>query len=325
MATLDWDRRLEELADPVPLLQSHGWGEVQAAAGWRVERVDLGSVCFQALIRGYGRLRLVSVARGPLPAGPAAVEALVEWSRRRGASVLRVEPQAPPELAGHLERIGFTEIHVPPRQPEHTWIVRLGPEPEMLAAARPKTRYNIRLGLRSGVLVEEGDAAAELARQVRATAGRQGINLPGENYYRLVLERLPWARVLVARHQGLALAAILVARHHTRLYYLFGGSTGEHRQLMPNHLLHWRAMQIGVALGCREYDLWGISPGPAPDHPLAGLWQFKSGFGGGLESYPGQWQLVLDRRGEALIRLVDGARRRLSRAWLAAARRPDLV
>ena len=39
----DWDHGLAELATPAPLLQSWAWGDVQARAGWNVERLSVSS------------------------------------------------------------------------------------------------------------------------------------------------------------------------------------------------------------------------------------------------------------------------------------------
>ncbi len=36
-----WDAELGERATPAPLLQTWAWGEVQARAGWTIERVRL--------------------------------------------------------------------------------------------------------------------------------------------------------------------------------------------------------------------------------------------------------------------------------------------
>jgi lipid II:glycine glycyltransferase (peptidoglycan interpeptide bridge formation enzyme) len=177
--------------------------------------------------------------------------------------------------------------------PPETVIVPLASEEEMLATFKPKHRYNIRLGLKRGVRVEEGADAQELSRQSQATARRQGISLPQPAVYRHRLELLDWSRVYVARFDGRPIAAIMVARFAERAYYLFGGASGEARELMPAYALHWTAMREAAAAGCRDYDLWGVPPRPDPDHPWHGLWQFKTGFGGRLVELCGAWELAL--------------------------------
>jgi peptidoglycan biosynthesis/recognition FemAB-like protein len=290
-----WDARLKEQASPAPLLQSWGYGETQAREGWAVERLRLpGGALATVLFQGRGRFRRAYVPRGPVPATPEALGEIACWAREQRLARLRVEPEAGPELREALVELGFrpaTAMH-----PPETVIVRLAGEEEMLASFKPKHRYNIRLGLKRGVSVEESqgvEAAEELSRQSEATARRQGISLPQLAIYRHRLELLDWCRIYVARYEGRPIAAIMVARFAGRAYYLFGGASGEAREVMPAYVLQWTAMRAAAEAGCRDYDLWGVPPRPDPDHPWHGLWQFKTGFGGQLIELCGAWELPL--------------------------------
>jgi len=159
---------------------------------------------------------------------------------------------------------------------------------------------------------DQGDAA-ELARQHDATAGRQGITPADAAFYERRLRHLEWCRVYVARHEGEALAAVMVARFDGRAYYLFGGSTQVKRNLMPTYAVQWAAIRAAAAAGCATYDLWGVPPDGDPKHPWAGLWQFKTGFGGWLVEYAGAWDLVLDPGGERLLAAREALRRGVKR------------
>ncbi len=276
------------------LLQSWAWGQVQAQEGWRVERVRLpGGGLASVLIGGAGPWRWAYVARGPLPVEARVLEELVAWARARGLARIVVEPDAGPEAVEELGRAGFRPAAG--RQPEQTLMMPLVEPEAMLASFKPKHRYNIRLAARHGVVVEEGEDVEEMARQQAATATRQGIAPYRREVYARRLELLPWCRIYVARHGGEALAAITVARHAGRAYYLYGGSIESKRHLMATYAVQWAAMQAAFADGCGEYDLWGIPPAPDPSHPWFGLWQFKKGFGGALLNYMGAWQVVLSR------------------------------
>jgi lipid II:glycine glycyltransferase (peptidoglycan interpeptide bridge formation enzyme) len=86
-----------------------------------------------------------------------------------------------------------------------------------------------------------------------------------------------------------------------RAWYLYGGSSNVHRELMPSYLLQWEALLWAKRRGCIEYDLWGV-----PDENLVvledqctqrsdGLWgvyRFKRGFGGELRRAAGPWERV---------------------------------
>jgi lipid II:glycine glycyltransferase (peptidoglycan interpeptide bridge formation enzyme) len=304
-----WDTALQALGDPAPLLQSWGWGAVQAEEGWTVERLALpGGGRALALLQRSGPLRWAYVPRGPVPATAEAVAELADWARASRLARLRVEPEAPPAFGDALRRLGFRPA--PARQPTHTLVVPLGSDEGMLASFKPKHRYNIRLALRRGVTVEVGADAQEMWRQGQGTASRQAIALLSQAQYQRRLELLDWCRVYVACHEGEALAAIMVARFDGRAYYLYGGAIGKRMQLMPAYAVQWAAMRDAARGGCREYDLWGVPPGPHDtDHPWRGLWQFKAGFGGEMVEYCGAWDLVLSAWGARVTGLAAGIRR----------------
>jgi serine/alanine adding enzyme len=306
-----WDRDLEERASPAPLLQTWGWGEVQSHAGWSVERVKLtGGAMASVQLRSVGPVREAYVPRGPVPATADSIDALVDWARKEKIAKLRIEPEAPPELGEVLVERGFAKIA--PTQPEHTRILTLRAPDEMLASFKQGRRYNIRAGLRRGVVVEEGKDAAELGRQSAAVERRESINLPTQHYYELLLELLPWCRTYVGYHPQTheALSAVLVAGHAGRAYHLFAGRSGAHPELMANDLAWWAGIRAAAEAGLRDYDLWGVPPpGAGADHPWHGLGFFKAEFGGEELAYAGAWELVLSSAGSRLLDLEGRARR----------------
>jgi GNAT acetyltransferase-like protein len=310
-----WDEELAQLESVPSLLQTWAWGEVQSHAGWKVERLRLpGGGRASVLLRRTAGRWWGYVPRGPIP--PAAAAELRDWARQTGLARLRVEPDAPPAAAAELGRLGFrARPDASPQQPRHSSIVPLqADEDELLGSFKPKTRYNIRLALKRGVQVDRTHDAEQLVSQTEATEARQGIRLPRGEYYRRLLELLPWAHVYVARHEGEALAAILVARHAGRAYYLFGGSSGKRRELMPMYAAQWQAMREAAADGLHEYDLWGVPPPEEPDHPWHGLMQFKAGFNGEAVEYCGPWES--DLRASAVWIDLAGAARSFARRFL---------
>jgi len=308
-----WDAELAALASPPSLLQTWAWGEVQGRAGWSIERVRLAGAMASVQVRGLGPLREAYVPRGPVPSTGAALRALVDWARERGFARLRVEPDAPPELAEELRGLGFAQTR--PTQPDQTSILELRAPDELLKSFKHGRRYNIRAGLRRGVTVEEGKDAAELERQSAAVERRESINLPDRRYYDSLLQLLPWCRTYVARspQDGEALAAVLVARHGGRGYSLFAGRSGRHPELMGNDLAWWSAISACAEAGCRDFDFWGTPPpGAGPDHPWHGIGTFKAEFNGTEVAYAGAWEMQLSKRAR-LLGLEASTRRTLRR------------
>src|SRR6266849_9585649 len=308
-----WDGELDERASPSPLLQSWGWGEVQSRAGWTVERVRLaGGAMASVQVRGLGPVREAYVPRGPVPATPEAISALVDWSRKAKVARITVEPEAPSDFGAVMREQGFTPTTAV--QPQHTRILKLSSPAEMLATFKHGRRYNIRAGERRGVVIEEGKDATELERQSEAVERRESIHLPARAYYQLLLDRLPWCHTYVGRHPQThqALSAVLVARHSGRAYHLFAGRSGASPERMANDLAWWAAIKAAAEDGCRDYDLWGVPPpGAGPDHPWHGLGFFKAEFGGEEVAYAGAWELVLSQAGARLLGLEKEARGRV--------------
>src|SRR3989442_7947963 len=300
-----WDRGLDERASPSPLLQTWGWGEVQSHAGWTIERVRLeGGAMASVQLRGLGPVREAYVPRGPVPASPDAIRALVDWARSAKVARITVEPEEPSEFGSVMSERGFKRAVAV--QPQHTRILKLASPDQLLATFKHGRRYNIRAGERRGVVVEEGKDADELARQSAAVEGRRSVSLPARGFYPVPRDALPWCRTYVSRHPetGEALAAVLVARHAGRAYHLFAGRIGAYPELMANDMAWWTAIKAAAEAGCRDYDLWGVPPPDAsPLHPWHGLGVFKAEFGGAEVAYAGAWELVLSGAGSKLLGL----------------------
>lgn len=337
-----WDRFVA--AHPqAHILQTSPWGALKAAFGWEVERVALveGATCRgmeewcwnldRAELEGgrivagaqilYRRLpgglaRLAYVPRGPLvdwedgETLASLMDALATSARRRGAVALTVEPDLPdgPVHRERLASLGFVPSPLGNVQPRRTLVVDLsGTEEEVLARMKQKTRYNIRLAARKGVVVREG-AEADLPTFHRlmaltGTRNRFGVHAPAyyERAFWLFVPR-GWARLLLAEVDGEPVAALMAFALGRRSWYFYGASGDAHREKMPTYLLQWEAMRWARSLGCTEYDLWGV---PDADREqleteftrrrggLWGVYRFKRGFGGRLVRTVGAWDRPL--------------------------------
>src|SRR5260370_6534067 len=251
-----WDGELDERASPAPLLQTCGLGEVQSHAGWAVERVRLaGGAMASVQLRGLGPVREAYVPRGPVPASPDAIGALIDWARATKIARITVEPEAARDFGAVMSERGFKPAASV--QPQHTRILKLAPPEQMLATFKHGRRYNIRAGERRGVVVEEGKDAAGLERQSAAVERRESISLPAKSYYQLLLDELPWCRTYVGRHPETreALSAVRVAGRDRPPYHLFAGRSAAHPGLMAHDLSLWAAIQAAAEECCQDYDL----------------------------------------------------------------------
>ncbi|MDR0600179.1 MAG: peptidoglycan bridge formation glycyltransferase FemA/FemB family protein [Treponema sp.] len=191
-------------------------------------------------------------------------------------------------------------------QPPDTVVVDLTREEgAILGNMKSKWRYNIGLAEKKGVAVRRMDirGAEDLAgfyRVYRETADRDGIAIHGVEYYAALFEEAAKhgvdTRLYMASHEGEDLAGIVTLFRGREAVYLYGASASHKRNLMAPYALQWRAIRDARAAGCLFYDLYGIPPRPPeeePDHPMAGLYRFKTGFigdaleGGEQGVYPG--------------------------------------
>lgn len=199
--------------------------------------------------------------------------------------------------------------------PPDTILVDLAADDDaMLSRMKPKTRYNIRLSERKGVRVRSGRISdmGLWQKLYDETARRNGIvGHEGRFFGALLGEGRQDAsvRLLVAEKDGKPLAAMFLSVSADRATYLYGASSGEDRNLMAPYALQWNALKLARDLGCTHYDLFGVSPKPDPEHPLYGLFLFKSGFGGSLLHRQGAWDYPYDVEAYAVYIARESASR----------------
>jgi lipid II:glycine glycyltransferase (peptidoglycan interpeptide bridge formation enzyme) len=178
------------------------------------------------------------------------------------------------------------------------------PEDALLARMHHKSRYNVRLAARRGVVVTEGtvaDLPAWYDMYLETMARNQLAPLPLAHFVAILEERGRGSaspvetRLLLARHRWQLLAGMLVALAPSRATYLYGASTTTDRHLMAPSALQWAAMRVAKAHGCTEYDMLGAAPRHNEAHPLAGVHRFKIGFGGELVHREGCWDYPYDQ------------------------------
>lgn len=201
--------------------------------------------------------------------------------KQLGAIAVRVEPlwQEKPDCLAGFVRAPADLL------PSETLLIDLRlSEAEMLAAMKPKGRYNLRLSWRYGVETEftnDSQAIPVFYDIFWETVKRQQFF--GEPYGFFInlcqtLFQANMAEIGLAKWRGEVLAAILVVYWGDRATYLYGGRTSAHPEVMAPYSLHWAAMQRAKARGCTIYDFYGFTRNP--NHAYAKFSRFKSQFGG---------------------------------------------
>lgn len=209
--------------------------------------------------------------------------------------------------------------------PDTTQVDLTRTEEEILAGMKSKWRYNVNLAKRKGVQIQKisgnslnlSDFVDIFYDLYKETSARDGIAMHAKSYYKdlLVLSAqeaqkgsdVPQVSLYVASHEGDNLGAIMTLFSKTESVYLYGCSSNKKRNLMPNFLLQWTAMSDAKAYGSRYYDMYGMPPTDDPSHPMHGLYQFKTGFGGRNVHRAGSYDVPLKGIYKLCV-LAEGAR-----------------
>ncbi|MDR2901109.1 MAG: peptidoglycan bridge formation glycyltransferase FemA/FemB family protein [Treponema sp.] len=187
-------------------------------------------------------------------------------------------------------------------QPPDTVILNLEEtEDAILEAMKPKWRYNIRLAEKKGVTIRRADedGLQTFYNLFQATAKRDGIAIHSIEYYETLFshcknypDQTQDIALYLAEHEGEAISGVIILFRGAESVYLYGASADHKRNLMAPYALQWQAIKDAKAASCTSYDFFGIPPNEDPSHPMAGLYRFKTGFGGKIIHRPGSWDFV---------------------------------
>ena len=216
------------------------------------------------------------------------------------------------QLITYADRLKIRKNSVDIQPPDSTLVDLTGTEEEILEKMHSKWRYNIRLSERKGVVIhrylgndinlsEKIDKFYELTK---ITNARDGNASHSKAYYADLIKSsaeevaagkdVPVISLYIAEHEGEEIASIMTLFSHNEAIYLYGASSNNKRNLMPNHLLQWTAMKDAKAYGSKYYDMYGMPPeGKDENHPMHGLYMFKANFGGKNIHRTGSWDIPL--------------------------------
>lgn len=217
-------------------------------------------------------------------------------------------------------RIEKTATDIQP--PDTVLLSLLESEEKILSEMKSKWRYNIRLAAKKGVEVKsysakEADfskAFEEFFKLFMQTSERDGVQFHQKNYYLDLLNssaenpNAPVVKLYLATHESDVLAGIITLFCKKEAVYLYGASGNIKRNFMPAYLLQWNAICDAKKFGCPIYDFYGCPPEENKNHPMHGLFLFKTGFGGKLIHRPGSFDVVLKKNWYTLYRTAEKLR-----------------
>ena len=220
-------------------------------------------------------------------------------AKKYNAIVLRIEPDIKSddeEFKNIMLQLGFLikddaknfRDEIQPR-----YVFRLDTkgkiEDEILKAFHQKTRYNVRLATKKGVTIKDGtrEDLKDFHKIMITTGIRDGFIIrPLKKKKKMYDELGPeHMKVLMAYYNGEPISGVIPIMYGNKTWYLYGASSNEHRNLMPNYLLQWEMIKIALNRKSDIYDFRGV-PGIADDSN--GLYRFKKGFGAEYTEFVGE-------------------------------------
>lgn len=311
------------------VLQCLEWGELKKP-DWRplplfvgpADKPDAIALILRRSIPRTGRC-IFYIPRGPIldwnnrEAARALIEKLKSEAKRQRAILIKIDPAVPastPGIAELLKELGF----VPSPDAANSFggtqprfVMKLdisGGEEDVTKRFHQKWRYNIRLANKKGIEVKTDcsrDDVKIFHDIYRVTAERDGFTGRPLSYFEKlwdVLVEKGLAKFFVTSYEGKPLSAAICFLLGKQCWYVYGASSNEERNRMPNHAMQWAMIQWAREQGCEVYDFRGVHDIKSEDGKVLenlmespdGLVKFKAGFGAQLVEYCGEWDLVID-------------------------------
>jgi len=328
----DWNASLLSFPS-YHLFQTKEWATVKEGYGWQPIPFTCGDdtaspramVLERSISLGKNLIRskILYVPRGPLVnwENISQVEYLMDHleqlGRERQAIFIKIDPEvflgkgipgdqdeisfpSGERIKNILRSRGWVYSSEQIQFQNSIWIDLISGEDEILARMKQKTRYNVKLATKKGVVIRQGSEKDfdQLFQLYAQTSLRDGFAIRGKQYYFDVWSRFisaGMATPFLAEYEGEILGGLFLFWFGKKSWYLYGMSSEAHRDLMPNYGLQWSAIQFARQQGCEIYDLWG-----APDHfdgqdRMSGVFRFKQGLGGEVVRMIGAWDFPIQK------------------------------
>ena len=234
------------------------------------------------------------------------VDGAKELAKKYNAFIFRVDPDIPDndeEFKKIAQEVGFklkedvkdfNEV-IQPR-----YVFRLNvkdkTEEELLKSFHEKTRYNIRLAGRKGVTIRDGNREdlKDFYKIMQETGNRDNFLIRPLEYFEKMYDCMgkDYLRVIMADYNGKPISGAIAIYYGNKVWYLYGASSNENRNVMPNYLVQWEMIKWALEKKCDIYDFRGVSGHVDEHHPQYGIYKFKKGFNGDFVEFVGELYMV---------------------------------
>ena len=99
------------------------------------------------------------------------------------------------------------------------------------------------------------------------------------------LRKADIAHLLAAKYKKTIMTTWILFKSKEALYYPYGASTFDNKNLQANSAMMWEAIKFGKKHKLKYFDLWGREEGK-------GFTKFKEGFNPEVVEFLGTWDLI---------------------------------
>ncbi|BCX13647.1 MAG: hypothetical protein KatS3mg085_179 [Candidatus Dojkabacteria bacterium] len=249
-------------------------------------------------------------------------EDLIKYCKNNKIAYLRVDPIDSKnkysnfkEITNKFKHYGLNIKKSEPIQLPKTVIINLEKsENDLLKQMKHKHRYNIKLAEKKGVQVkiaESEKAFNEFLNLYQETVKRQKYTGRSSDYisklYFLGLKNNS-VKIATAYYKSKPLASWFLLLDGDYVNYLYGGSSEEHRNLMPAYKLLWECILWAKNKGFKYFDLYGLK-----NDEHSGFTRFKLGFvekdNSQIIEYVDTFDIVFNRKIYTLLRIMENIRK----------------
>jgi lipid II:glycine glycyltransferase (peptidoglycan interpeptide bridge formation enzyme) len=313
------------------VIQSWEWGQFRRLNGLDLVRIGhySGGKMVEAYQLTFHPVGVLGQTVGYLPKGPMPdrdmIKALGDLGKSKKAAYIKIEPNVTivekPNFENQLKKLGLSKS-AKSLFTKYNFIIDLSkPKDTLMASFLPKTRYNIGVAQRKGVEVYESQEDADFEIYLKLyfdTTHRQKYFGHTPDYHKKIWATLKPAnmcRLLIAKYEGKPLVAWMLFNFGNTLYYPYGGSSTEHREVMASNLVCFEAIAVGKKMGLSNFDMWGaLGPNATDSDPWFGFHKFKAGYGPTPVEYIGTYDLILKKALYKTLNFADQLRWKFLRA-----------
>lgn len=288
------------------MMQARAWSDVKN--NWNHDYVytededgKINSALSILSIKNDGEHAFMYAPRGPVcdPSDINQIKRLLKEAdpvvEKRSGFLLRMDPEAlySKELIAMYEKEGYVvnaslddASKGTYSNPPYNMILHLeGMDREALCDSyKSRDRSLIRKTYRDGLYTNRIDkqeesfyeALEELNELMQTVADREDISLRNLDYLKRIAHAFEDVKIFETCHpEGEVLSSSLVVSYNKKSFYIYAGSSNNHRKLNASTQMNQEAIEYALDKGYLEYDMGGIF---STDAGKDGLYRFKRRF-----------------------------------------------